>query len=375
MYFLDGDHIYIHPENKAEVIEDQINNCISQLSKINSGKIIYKVNIFINSETNSSCESLKKKVYKKIYKIVGSPFILSFISQPPLTCKVIAEVFYYNPKIWNGTYINHKTGEAILFEHNNTRVLIGSIISDQDIDTGEQAENAFLTLKDLLNKQGFAISSIIRQWNYIKNIYSNSSGKQNYQEFNNVRSRYYGNAFEQVGYPAATGIGMSNGGIIVEFIALDSEIALTRPIDNPEQVSAHCYSRDVLVGKEDSSKTTPKFERARFLDLFKQKVIFISGTAAIKGEKTVGLNNPAEQTEITIHNIKQLFSKEIIDSFSVSSNSQYGHARVYIRNREDFNTISNIFRNHFTDLPVVYLQADICRDELLVEIEGEVILK
>jgi hypothetical protein len=375
MYFLNGDHIYIHPEDKDAAIEIQINSCISRLRKINSGKRIYKVNIFIDSETGSVSEPLKNETYSKILEIVGSPFIFSFISQPPLSSKVIAEVFYYDSKIWHGTYISYTIGEAILFAHNNIRVLIGSIVSRQNIGIRKQAEDAFSTLNHLLTNQQFSIGSIIRQWNYIENILSNSEGKQNYQEFNNVRSQFYGNNFDKSGYPAATGIGMSKGGVIIEFIALDSDIAISKPINNPEQVAAFCYSENVLIGKENSSKTTPKFERARFLGLLKHNAIFISGTASIKGEKTVGVNDPAEQTEVTIHNIQQLYSKEVIESLSVSSNSRYGHARVYIKNREDFEAISHIFRNHFADLPVVYLLADICRDDLLVEIEGEVILK
>lgn len=375
MHFLNGDHIYIQPEVKVVSVENQINSCISQLRKINSGKKIYKVNIFIESGTKSEYASHRKEVYTRIYEIVGGPFILSFISQPPMTGKVIAEVFFYDPAIWKAIHIKHNIGEAKLFVHDNSRVLIGSITSDQKTGIEGQARDAFLTLSELLDKQGFTFSSIIRQWNYISNILSKTEGKQNYQEFNNVRSHYYGNAFQRNGFPAATGIGMSDGGVIVEFIALDSDVALTKPIDNPEQIAAHSYSRSVLVGGESCDKTTPKFERARFLDLLQQKVIFISGTAAIKGERTVGLNDALEQTEITIHNIKQLYSKEVTDRLSVSDDSRYGHARVYIKNRKDFTIIKRIFRNHFANLPVVYLQADICRDDLLVEIEGEVIFR
>jgi hypothetical protein len=55
-----------------------------------------------------------------------------------------------------------------------------------------------------------------------------------------------------------------------------------------------------LIGDECELKTTPKFERARFLELFGKKIIFISGTASIQGEQTVGIDNPSEQTEVTM---------------------------------------------------------------------------
>jgi enamine deaminase RidA (YjgF/YER057c/UK114 family) len=186
----------------------------------------------------------------------------------------------------------------------------------------------------------------------------------------------YGNLFEENGYPAATGIGMKQGGIIIEFIAVQSNDLISIPIDNPSQIAAHIYSKTVLAGEECVLKTTPKFERARYLEMMGKKLIFISGTASIIGEKTVGVGDPTEQTEVTINNIKQLYSTEILDKLSIETlNPKYGHARVYVKNRKDFPAIKKTFKSHFGNLPVVYIIADICRNDLLVEIEGKVILE
>jgi hypothetical protein len=123
-------------------------------------------------------------------------------------------------------------------------------------------------------------------------------------------------------------------------------------------------------------KTTPKFERARYLELFGKKIIFISGTASIRGEHTVGTGDPAQQTEITIDNIKQLYSDKILSKISTGDLvPKYGHARVYVKNKKDFAEIRRTFKTHFGNLPVVYIVADICRKDLLVEIEGKVILE
>jgi hypothetical protein len=169
---------------------------------------------------------------------------------------------------------------------------------------------------------------------------------------------------------------MNGGGVIIEFIAVQSNELISVAINNPSQIAAHTYSSNVLAGEECMLKTTPKFERARYLELFGKKLIFISGTASIIGERTVGVGNPAEQTEITINNIKQLYSKEILSKLSGESlNPKYGHARVYIKNPNDFLTIKRTFKSHFGKLPVVYIVADICRNDLLVEIEGKVILE
>ncbi len=123
-------------------------------------------------------------------------------------------------------------------------------------------------------------------------------------------------------------------------------------------------------------KETPKFERARFLGLFNKKLVLISGTASIIGEKTAGVGDPVKQTEITIENIKQLYSPETLNNITGNSMvPKYGHARVYIKNRNDYAVIKRSFKLNYGNLPVVYIVADICRKDLLVEIEGKVILE
>ena len=199
---------------------------------------------------------------------------------------------------------------------------------------------------------------------------------QRYQEFNNIRSEFYKQNFEHSGFPAATGIGMNRGGVIIEFVAVKSDKVKSVPIDNPQQVSAHSYSENVLVGEECPVKATPKFERARYFEFAEKKMIFVSGTASITGERTIGVGDPVKQTEITIQNIQQLYSDDILEGISGRQlQPKYGHARVYVKNRKDFAAIKRTFKKHFGNLPVVYIVADICRNDLLVEIEGKVILE
>jgi hypothetical protein len=105
-------------------------------------------------------------------------------------------------------------------------------------------------------------------------------------------------------------------------------------------------------------------------------MIFISGTASIIGEKTVGINNPAEQTKVTIQNILQLYSTErLLHITEKQLMPKYGHALVYVKNRSDFTAIKRMVKSFYGTMPVVYILADICRDDLLVEIEGKVVLE
>ena len=376
MYFLNGERIYINPKNACETLDEQLQNCLQQLTKINSGKRVYKINFFVDTATKSDYLQIQEKIFKEVENQIHDEILLSVIAQPPLTCKIIAEVSFYDSLQWKTTFSSDDGNGAVLFENGDCKVLMGNVQSMSAGNCKLNSSSAFSNLKVIFNSFGFPVNSIVRQWNYLEDILGFDGQEQRYQEFNNARTNFYGNAFDTNGFPAATGIGMNQGGIIIEFVAVQSKVCKSVPINNPSQIAAHTYSENVLEGEGCVLKTTPKFERARYLELYQKKLIFISGTASIVGEKTVGVDDPAEQTEVTIRNIKQLYSKQIIEDISGKQiNPKYGHARVYLKNRRDFSVIKRTFKSHFGNLPVVYIIADICRKDLLVEIEGKVILE
>ncbi len=376
MYFLNGDRIYIKPVKVCGTFAEELQNCLLQLLQFNSGKKIFKLNFFIDSHSAEDYTQIQQIIHYEIGTRFSDEILLSIIAQPPLTGKVIVEVCFFDPSFWTTELISKGENGAVMFEKEGSKILIGNVQSFKNVSCRTNSELAFLQLSQIFNQVGFPVNSIVRQWNYIEDILGFDAQDQRYQAFNNVRSSFYGNSFVHTGYPAATGIGMNQGGIIIEFIAIQSDELVSSPIDNPEQISAHAYSEKVLVGEECVLKTTPKFERARYLELFGKKIIFISGTASIRGEHTVGVGSPAEQTEITISNIGQLYTKQVLSKINTDElTPKYGHARVYIKDRKDYNAIRKTFKTHFGNLPVVYIIADICRNDLLVEIEGKVILE
>jgi len=376
MYFLNGDRIYIKPVKVCGTFEEELRNCVLQLENINSGKKIFKLNFFIDANSKEEYIHFQQIIHREVNTFFSDEILLSVLAQPPLTGKLIVEACFYDTQFWETTFISKGENGAVLFRQNESQILIGNVQSYESESCRLNSEKAFSRLTEIFDSLDFEINSIVRQWNYIENILGFDGNEQRYQEFNNVRSVIYGDSFKEKGYPAATGIGMNLGGIIIEFIAIQSSDLFTLPIDNPEQVAAHSYSKKVLIGDACVLKTTPKFERARFLELFGKKIIFISGTASILGERTVGAENPTLQTEVTINNIKQLYSDKVLARISTGDLlPKYGHARVYIKDRKDFAAIKKTFRMHFGNLPVVYIVADICRPDLLVEIEGKVILE
>jgi enamine deaminase RidA (YjgF/YER057c/UK114 family) len=173
----------------------------------------------------------------------------------------------------------------------------------------------------------------------------------------------YDRADFPVGYPAATGIGQATGGIHLEFIALDAPTAVeVSPISNPQQIDAHCYSTDVLVGRPAGhlpERTSPKFERAKRLAWDGGEIVFVSGTASIVGEQSVGLGDPVEQTRTTLGHIGGLLGGETPS-----------YLRAYVKHARDIAAVRGVCEKTYPHTPVTYVEADVCRGELLVEIEG-----
>lgn len=148
------------------------------------------------------------------------------------------------------------------------------------------------------------------------------------------------------------------------------------PLDNPNQVKAYEYGQEVLVGQPVSTglKNSPKFERAVLILHGDEPTLFISGTASIIGQVTLGKGDVEKQTRITIENIKKLADPLAVtemDERKRPCNIYFRNIRVYVKNREDFSKVRDICQSHFGEVPAVFLLSDVCRDDLLMEIEAE----
>lgn len=259
---------------------------------------------------------------------------------------------------------------CVKITHGNSRMLFLPGIYHTDVFSSvhEQSDSVMKTILGILSNEGFSVIDIVRQWNYIENITEKeASGSQRYQEFNDVRSQYYGNFFIENGYPAATGIGTQYGGVQIEVDVLSRSALYSHRIDNPSQRAAYVYSKDVLVG--NNNVTTPKFERARSVSFNRNGWIYISGTAAIRGEVSLG-DNAFLQTSIALDNIELLISESNLSTYGVLGKVKLNTFRVYVKESGYLEDIKKCIDSRFPDVDVIYVNADICRDNLLVEIEA-----
>ncbi len=301
-----------------------------------------------------------------------------FIAQPPLNgSNLVVEVSYTRNSQAFITYQKYKHVHYSLVTIGTEKHLFisGAEGLDKSQTIEQQAEQSFILIEEIFAKEGYTFSDIVRQWNYIEDITMLNENTQNYQVFNDVRTKYYEKNQLVANYPAATGIGIKTGGIIMDVHAIKPVHELKRvEIANPAQIDAYKYSQNVLEGKPSEGfkqKTTPKFARAKAVINNQQACILVSGTASIEGEITIGLNQVERQTEVTIRNIDRLIKAESIKPHLPNANAQikFAQTRVYIKNPHDVAKVRTICEQYFTSGDTIYIESDICRNDLLVEIE------
>ena len=235
----------------------------------------------------------------------------------------------------------------------------------------EKAVYVINNAKYLLNKAGFNIQDLVRTWFYIGDILKQEDSITRYDIMNSIRNRIYDEEKRSDNwYPASTGIGMKGDEIIMECIALKpaSDVEVIR-IENPLQVSSFQYDLPY--------ERRPRFSRAVLIKSKRLAIMFVSGTASIRGSEVVFPEDVEKQTLITIENIKRLIERDNLKRYGIDWGAElkdFNFLKIYIKRNSSFPLVERICKNYFANIPQLYLIADICRHHLLVEIEG-VILK
>ena len=367
----------------------QIENCIEQLygfvfPKGEARYYITQQTFFIAANSRGEYEERSSLIMKKVSECCGVMLpATSIVAQSPaLGSEVVLELIC--TRAAKGKEVIYKSAGGFcytLVNHGSFKVVHATGLTGEAGDSIQvSAEKAFESAIKILNLEGLTISNIVRQWNYVEDIAhveDPTKTTQNYQVFNDVRAKFYGAETFPNGYPAATGIGMATGGVIIGFIAVsDSDRVKVRPIRNPRQTDAHKYSDGVLVGRATGimgERCTPKFERGKMVVLDGITHMYVSGTASIVGEKTMHPNDVEKQTITTIENIFELFSGENQKKLGVQfdvSQIEFSHLRIYVKYKEDFPRVEAVCKAMLNSKSFLFLQSDICRENLLVEIEG-----
>ncbi|MGH8125751.1 MAG: pteridine-dependent deoxygenase [Rhodanobacteraceae bacterium] len=195
---------------------------------------------------------------------------------------------------------------------------------------------------------------LLRIWNYLDAINAGEGDNERYRLFCSGRACSLA-AYGITRYPAATAIGHHGPRGLLQVYALCSTES-GRALENPRQVSAWKYPRQY-------GPTAPNFARAMRLP---NGTLAISGTAAVIGYSSRHVDDISSQADEAFTNLDTLLEHAGTPAFDAHS-----PLKVYVRRPQDVDAVRLSLTRHLDpSVPCVLLHGDICRRELLLEIDG-----
>jgi hypothetical protein len=136
-------------------------------------------------------------------------------------------------------------------------------------------------------------------------------------------------------------------------------------VENPLQISAYDYPGNF-------GPRAPSFARASVVPGTNSSTVFISGTAAIRGHATIAPQSVSGQLECTLENLRAISTACGLGAHLDAGGRSTRHFKIYLRCAADQPQVAAVLNEQLLTPSdhVTYLEADICRAELLVEIEA-----
>ena len=243
----------------------------------------------------------------------------------------------------------------------NDEVLFGCIEVERETSLDAAAYRAYALAFDFIDSRGYP--HLLRAWNYFPGINSDADGLERYQRFCRGRHEAFVAKERLIANdaPAACALGSRSGPLIVYFLASRQA---GRRVENPRQVSAYHYPAQY-------GPRSPTFSRAMLTSTRQDGLLFISGTAGIVGHETRHIGNAAEQARETVANLLAVIEEARSAGLRYGASGGALMARAYLRRPEFLPVVRDALAQAFgAGTHVDYLQADICRADLLLEVEA-----
>ncbi|MDI1308683.1 MAG: hypothetical protein PSV17_04520 [Methylotenera sp.] len=240
-------------------------------------------------------------------------------------------------------------------------LLFGVITVPENGVLQNAAESAYRQIFALMEEMDYPY--IYRFWNYMADINGISHELERYRQFNVGRKNAFLAYATSVGtqLPAACALGLESGPLTIAFL-LGRQAPIA--VENPRQISAYEYP-------EEYGPRAPSFSRATLLHTEQNEILFISGTASIVGHLTMHPLDAVAQTNETLENLDAVINEanQMLGEKKFDLRNIY--FRVYIRSASDLSLVRNEMERYMGGaVKAVFIQADICRKELLLEIEA-----
>jgi chorismate lyase/3-hydroxybenzoate synthase len=200
----------------------------------------------------------------------------------------------------------------------------------------------------------------LRIWNFVPGIQAPMSGGDRYMAFNLGRFSAYAEWFRETNtfssaLPTASGVGVGGDTLWIHVL---SATPPGTAVENPRQIPAYRYSRRYGL-------RPPCFARATKF----RGWLFIGGTASIVGEDTRHADDLATQTRETFLNLDALI--RAATTCATAPLTRLVDLRVHVARACDAPLVASVVDEFIPrPCPIEFVEAQLCRPELLVEIEG-----
>jgi hypothetical protein len=232
--------------------------------------------------------------------------------------------------------------------------LLGSIApSDTSLSRRAQCRQVFERIETALSSVGMTFNQVMRTWFYLDRILSW------YGDFNDVRSTFFaGSGILHGPHPASTGVGMSNplgAAILCSALAVrpKGDDLRLHEVESPVQCPAPDYRSS--------------FSRAVEIAAPGCRSLHVSGTASIGRDGfTAHVGDVDRQIDLTMDAVRSLLLSRRMDWPDVN------RAVAYFADLRDLPRLIRCLESRgISGLPLAIARADICRDDLLFEMEVE----
>ncbi len=264
-------------------------------------------------------------------------------------------------EVWSSTQPVRTHQEGSFFAAVSGDVLFGSISVAEGSDSLLDHTTAMAYRDILRHIRGLGFTHLWRMWNYFPGINEEQHGLERYRRFCVGRHQALAETLSDFpgSLPAGTAVGTRSGPLQIYFLAGTHPVT---HIGNPRQVDAYNYPKHY-------GPRSPSFARATLCRSEIAVQLFIAGTASVVGHASQHRGLPDRQARETLTNLHTLIDRA--DCFE-DDPRPHSFFKVYVRNPEHLEAV----RRTLQDSPLMhssqqlFLQGDLCRQELLVEIEG-----
>ena len=260
-------------------------------------------------------------------------------------------------------------GQLRYIELGDEILIFGELGRFEDVEAS--SFQSYTAILETLHQKGF--HTLVRSWNFIPQINHCPEGAiEIYQGFCKGRALAFdARGIDEFQLPAATGIG-SYATVITGYLVA-SKRADYLHVENPLQSPAYRYPPK--FGPKAPSFARGTLELASGQGRGQGTRFFLSGTASIRGAETMWPGDVRRQLTTLMENICYLVSNknpQLVQQDLSMGLEDFDHFKVYFRHAKDYDIIRKLLLENWQIAAekLHFMNVDICRSDLLVELEG-----